>query len=123
MCRQCLTGLPCGERQYETTWPLVNGSLVSKSYDKPTAPFYITSGAAGPPDATDTRPAPPTVPLSVAHGLCRPHVRGQILLPLPLALSLLLAPAPALMRLLIPVAVAVALAARMLVLSLLAPYI
>lgn len=50
MCRQCLTGLPCGERQYETTWPLVNGSLVSKSYDKPTAPFYITSGAAGPPD-------------------------------------------------------------------------
>ena len=49
----------CHNHNYETTWPLRNGTLVAKSYHKPTAPFYITSGAAGPPDLDPFGPPKP----------------------------------------------------------------
>ena len=41
----------CGHNHnYESTWPLRNGTLVQKSFEKPAAPFYVISGAAGPPN-------------------------------------------------------------------------
>jgi hypothetical protein len=42
---------------YETTWPIRNGTLVAKSFDAPKAPFYVVSGAAGPPNIDKFGPA------------------------------------------------------------------
>lgn len=44
---------------YETTWPLKHGQPTQKHFDKPQAPFYITSGAAGPPTWDQVGPAQP----------------------------------------------------------------
>ena len=34
----------------ETTWPVINGTVTSKSFVDPTAPVHVCSGAAGPPE-------------------------------------------------------------------------